>query len=73
MRIVKKPLENERAKIYYEQFDNYHCGGLGTPMYHWSSSKRENMINAIRNQNEKIVYVSYKKDLEQIFEREVVE
>lgn len=54
-------------------YDDYHCGGLGTPMYHWSSSKRENMINAIRNQNEKIVYVSYKKDLEQIFEREVVE
>ena len=53
-------------------YDDYHCSGLGTPMYHWSSGRRENMINAIRNQNEKIVYVSYKKDLEQIFEREVV-
>ena len=52
-------------------YDSYHCGGLGTPMYHWGSTKRENLLNAIRNQNEKIVYVSYKKDLEQIFEREV--
>lgn len=52
-------------------FDSYHCSALGTPMYHWGSAKRENLLNAIRNQNEKIVYVSYKKDLEQIFEREV--
>lgn len=54
-------------------YDSYHCGGLGTPMYHWRSNRRENLINGLRNVNEKIVYVSYKKDLNQIFEREVVE
>lgn len=52
-------------------YDSYHCSGLGVPMYHWNSSKRENLLNAIRNVNEKVVYVNYRKDLEQIFEREV--
>lgn len=59
--------ENSLPISYYD----YHCDGLGTPMYHWKNSHRENLINAIRDMNEKIVYVSYKKDLEQIFEREV--
>ncbi len=53
------------------KYDDYHCSGLGTPMYHWSREKRENLVNAVRNMNEKVVYVSYKKDLNQIFEREV--
>ena len=54
-------------------YDSYHCSGLGVPMYHWGSKKRNNLINGLRNVNEKIVYVSYKEDLNQIFEREVVE
>lgn len=52
-------------------YSSYHCSGLGVPMYHWGSSRRENLLNTIRNSNEKIVYVNYRKDLETIFEREV--
>jgi len=52
-------------------YNKYHHDGLGVPMYHWNNERRNNMLNAMRNQNEKIVYVCYNKDLEQIFEREV--
>lgn len=54
------------------EFSKYHHGGLGVPMYHWSSERRKHIIDAIRNTNEKIVYVNYRKDLEQIFEKEVM-
>lgn len=53
-------------------YEKYHCSALGTPMYHWGKEKRNNVLNAIRDMNEKIVYVNYRKDLETIFEKEVI-
>lgn len=53
-------------------YDSYHFGGLGVPMYHWSKKGRDNILNPIKEGNEKMIYISYKMDLDEVFGKEVV-
>lgn len=53
-------------------YKSYHCDGMGTPMYHWGKKKREKIIENVTNGNEKVVYISYKSNLDEIFGKEVM-
>ena len=53
------------------KYSSYHHGGLGVPMYHWRKNNRDKILNSVQNGNEKVVYISYKSNLEEVFGKEV--
>lgn len=45
----------------------YHCGGLGRAIQYWNSKRRNDLLNAVNESNEKLVYVSMDTNIEKMF------
>ena len=52
-------------------YNSYHEGGMGRSIQYWSESRREDLLNAINENNEKIIAVGMESDLDEIFGKAV--
>lgn len=48
----------------------YHFGGLGRAIQYWRKEKKDDLLNAVNESNEKLVYVSMDTDIEDMFGKE---
>lgn len=48
-------------------YRSYHCGGLGKSIQYWTEKKRDALLNAINEHNEKIILVGMETDIEETF------
>lgn len=48
----------------------YHFGALGRAVQYWNKNAREDLLNAINENKEKLVYVSMDTDIEEMFGKE---
>lgn len=48
-------------------YSEYHCGGLGRAVQYWNKKRRDDLLSAINENNEKLVYVSMDTNIEEMF------
>lgn len=55
------------------EYNSYHDNCLGRAVQYWNSNNREELLNAINERNEKIVFISMKTNLDEVFGKGVIE
>lgn len=48
-------------------YNSYHCGGLGRCVQYWRKENQDDLLNAINENNEKLIFVGMKSNLDDIF------
>lgn len=53
-------------------YRSYHCSGFGRSVQYWSEGRRNDLLNAINESNEKIILIGMESDIDEIFGKVVI-
>ena len=48
-------------------YNKYHCSGLGSSVQYWDKKNRDSLLDAINENNEKIIAVGMESDIDEVF------
>ena len=52
-------------------YRSYHCCGLGKSVQYWSEERRNDLLNAIVENNEQMIFIGMESDIDEVFGKEV--